>query len=112
MTSANAKAELYALFGDVLPIEKKGYKADVPAVKKEQEVKKPVLFSVPKVEELNGVQAANRAVANCGEDGTLIFLTRSEYQDLVNRSNVPDLKTYKKKTICIVSDPITDEEFN
>jgi len=108
MSSANAKAELYALFGDMVPTEKKGYKVDVPAVKKVEAPKKPILVSVPKPEELNGVEAANRAVANCAQDSTLIFLTKSEYQDLLYRSNLAELKTYKKKIICIVSDPIEE----
>lgn len=56
--------------------------------------------------EINGVQLANRAVEACGEGCSMIFLSRSEYQDLLTRSRVPDLCRYKGKTIVIVSDPV------
>jgi hypothetical protein len=56
--------------------------------------------------EVNGVQAANRAVASCAADVSMIFLPRTLYQDLVSRSRVPDLARYKGKTIVVVSDPI------
>lgn len=54
--------------------------------------------------ELNGVDAANRAVAACAPDATLIFLTRSAYSDLLTRSQVSELTRYKGKFIVVVSD--------
>jgi hypothetical protein len=56
--------------------------------------------------EVNGVQAANRAVAACAPGSSMIFLPRTLYQDLLTRSRVPDLARYKGKTIVVVSDPI------
>lgn len=58
----------------------------------------------PKPGELNGTEAANRAVAECAPDSSMIFLTRSEYQDLIYRAHLAELKTYKGKYIWIVSD--------
>jgi Zn-finger nucleic acid-binding protein len=54
--------------------------------------------------ELDGVEAANRAVAALDPDCTMIFLTRSEYQDLLIRSRLPELASYKGKHITVVSD--------
>jgi peptidyl-tRNA hydrolase len=56
--------------------------------------------------ELNGVEAANRAVAQCAPDASLIFLKKSEYHDLLNRAVLPELKFYKKKYIVVVSDDL------
>jgi hypothetical protein len=57
--------------------------------------------------ELNGTEAANRAVIESNAKGAgIIFLTRSEYQDLCYRANLSELSRYKGKTIFIVSDPI------
>lgn len=55
---------------------------------------------------INGTEAANRAVieANAKRSG-IIFLTRSEYQDLIFRAVLPELARYKGKTIWITSDP-------
>jgi hypothetical protein len=53
---------------------------------------------------LNGVEAANRAVANAGPGSTLIFLKRTEYHDLLCRAGLPELKSYKGKQLMIVSD--------
>lgn len=57
--------------------------------------------------ELNGTQAANRAVeAATARGSSLIVLTKSEYQDLCYRASLPELTRYKGKTIWIVSDPV------
>lgn len=56
--------------------------------------------------ELNGVDAANRAVEGCAEDTTLIFLHRSEYEDLCYRNCVDKLDRYKGKQIVVTSDPV------
>lgn len=58
--------------------------------------------------ELNGTEAANKAVAECAPDSSMIFLTRSEYQDLIYRAHLAELKTYKGKYIVIVSDAVDD----
>lgn len=98
-----SKAALYALFGEKAPEEPKQVKLTKADVER-----KLILVKDEPPKELNGLEAANRAVANCAPDSTLIFLTKSEYQDLVYRANLHDMKTYKKKTIIIVSDPIED----
>lgn len=67
-----------------------------------QEARKPNASMRP----VNGIEAANRAVAECAEDSSMIFLTKSEYEDLIFRAVVPELKTYKKKTIFVVSDEV------
>lgn len=60
--------------------------------------------AAPEPKGLNGTEAANRAVAAAAPDSTVIFLTRSEYQDLIYRAGVAELKSYKGKRIFIVSD--------
>jgi hypothetical protein len=54
--------------------------------------------------ELDGEAAANRAVERAGPDRSLIFLTRSVYEDLLARTCLPELKRYKGKHIVITSD--------
>lgn len=63
-----------------------------------------------KKKEINGVEAANKAVENCAPDSMIIFLTRSEYQDLLARANLPELKSYKKKMIIVTSDKEDDND--
>jgi hypothetical protein len=59
--------------------------------------------------ELNGTAIANKAVVEATAEGrSLIFLTRSEYQDLCHRAVLPELARYKGKAICVVSDPIAE----
>lgn len=61
--------------------------------------------------DFNGTAIANQAVIEANAKGSvIIFLTRSAYQDLCYRANLPELKRYKGKTIWIVSDdPIEPE---
>lgn len=55
--------------------------------------------------DLNGTAIANQAVVEANAKGSsIIFLTRSAYQDLCYRANLPELARYKGKTIWIVSD--------
>lgn len=57
--------------------------------------------------ELNGTTLANTAVADANaRGGSIIFLTRTVYQDLCYRANLPELARYKGKAIWITSDPI------
>ena len=95
-----SKAALYELFGEKVPTEPKQIKLS----KDEVERKLTLVMNEPK-KELNGLDAANMAVANCTPDSSIIFLTKSQYQDLLYRANLHDMKTYKKKTIFIISDP-------
>lgn len=81
----DATSQLHALFSETRPASRSSLQTHV-----------------------NGVEAANRAVANCAPDSSMIFLTRSEYEDLLSRAQVSDLRTYKKKTIVIVSDNYED----
>jgi hypothetical protein len=68
-----------------------------------------MMLSAATSPELNGTAIANKAVAEATAEGrSLIFLTRSEYQDLCHRAVLPDLDRYKGKAICVVSDPITE----
>jgi len=56
--------------------------------------------------DFNGTAIANQAVAEANAKGAaIIFLTKSAYQDLCYRANLPELARYKGKTIWIVSDP-------
>lgn len=56
---------------------------------------------------LNGTEVANKAAVEAAAKGSgIIFLTRSEYQDLCYRANLPELRRYKGYTIWITSDPI------
>jgi CheY-like chemotaxis protein len=96
-----SKAALYALFGEKAPEEQK----QVKLTKEEVEMKLTLVTDNEK-KELNGLEAANRAVANCTPDSSIIFLTKSEYQDLLYRAKLNEMRNYKKKTIIIVSDPI------
>jgi hypothetical protein len=96
-----SKAALYALFGEKAPEEQKQVK-----LTKEDVERKLILVRDETKKELNGLEVANKAVANCGPDSSIIFLTKSEYQDLLYRANLHDMKTYKKKSIIIVSDPV------
>jgi hypothetical protein len=95
-----SKAALYELFGEKAPEDLR----PVKLTKDEAERKLTLVMNEPK-KELNGLEAANMAVANCAADSSIIFLTKSQYQDLLYRANLHDMKTYKKKTIFIVSDP-------
>jgi len=55
--------------------------------------------------DLNGTAIANQAVAEANAKGSvIIFLTKSAYQDLCYRANLPELARYKGKTIWITSD--------
>lgn len=96
-----SKAALYELFGEKAPEEATNIKLSRDDVER----KLTLVMNEPK-KELNGLEAANMAVANCAPDSSIIFLTKSQYQDLLYRANLHDMKTYKKKTIFIVSDPI------
>lgn len=54
----------------------------------------------------NGVIAANQAVERATKEGSsMIFLTRSEYEDLIFRACLPELNSYKGKFVMVVSDP-------
>jgi hypothetical protein len=72
------------------------------------------LFSAPApragdlVARVDGKAAANKAVAECDPDSSMIFLTKSEYEDLIYQAVVAELKTYKKKVIIVVSDAVRD----
>lgn len=63
---------------------------------------------VAELKPVNGVEAANKAVAECAEDSSMIFLTKAEYEDLLFRSVLAELKTYKKKMIIVVSNEVKD----
>jgi hypothetical protein len=78
-----SKQALYALFGETLPRDNTSEQVKV---------------------ELNGVEAANKAVENCSPDSTIIFLKKSEYEDLLFRATLAELKIYKGKRIIVVSD--------
>jgi hypothetical protein len=59
--------------------------------------------------DFNGTAIANQAVIEANAKGSgIIFLTRSVYQDLCYRANLPELVRYKGKTIWIVSDETTE----
>lgn len=62
------------------------------------------VFAPAAAQELNGIDAANRAVANAAPDSTVIFLASSAYQDLLYRAGLSELKSYKGKHIIVVSD--------
>jgi hypothetical protein len=64
--------------------------------------------SLNELTQVNGIEAANLAVSKCDPDSTIIFLTRSEYQDLLSRSVLSELKRYKRKAIIVVSDPLPE----
>ena len=66
----------------------------------------PFPFDAPSPD-IDGRAIANAAVIEANAKGSgIIFLTRSAYQDLCYRANLPELARYKGKTIWIVSDPI------
>lgn len=67
-------------------------------------------FTPAAAQELNGVDAANRAVADAAPDSTMIFLPRSAYQDLLYRAGLSELKSYKGKHIVVVSDPFVEPQ--